>query len=62
MKMYTYKSKEYKIIREAQMKDTNSRDWYECIIYEQVETGLVFVREGVDFYNKFNLVGYIKDE
>ena len=60
MKIYTYKNKKYKIIREAQMKDITTRDWYECVIYEQVETGLIFVREAIDFYFKFE-VG-IKDE
>jgi hypothetical protein len=54
--MYTYKNKEYKIVREAQMKDVTSRDWHECVIYEQVETGLVFVREAVEFYFKFEMV------
>lgn len=54
--MYKYKGKEYKIIKEAQMKDVSTRDWFECVVYEQVESGLLFVRESEDFYFKFERV------
>ena len=54
--MYTYKGKQYKILYFAKSKSRKTRVWYNSIIYEQVESGLVFVRESVDFYNKFNLV------
>jgi len=38
------------------MKDTYTRYWFKCVIYEQVESGLVFVRESIDFYFKFEKV------
>lgn len=51
-----YKGKEY-IIREiAEMKDISNRQWTSCVIYEQVGTGRVFVREFSEFYKLFKKV------
>lgn len=54
--MYTYKGKKYKILQEAQMKDLTTRHWFDCVIYQQIESGLVFVREIRDFKNKFEKI------
>ncbi len=53
---YTYKNKEYVLLYEANMKDPETREWHECVVYRQEESGLVFVRESIDFYYKFELV------
>ena len=52
--MYSYKNKQYELLYEGQMKTSNG--WVQCIIYKQVESGLIFCREIVDFYFKFELV------
>jgi|LakMenEpi03Aug12_release.lakeMendotaPanAssembly.Ray.scaffolds.fasta_scaffold2569132_1 hypothetical protein len=53
---YTYKNKEYTLLCEAQMKDQETRKWWNCVVYRQEETGLIFCRELIDFYYKFKLV------
>jgi hypothetical protein len=53
---YSYKNKEYILLYEAQMKDQKTRKWWKCVVYKQEKTGLVFCREIIDFYFKFELV------
>lgn len=53
---YTYKNKEYTLLYVAQMKDQETRKWWNCVVYRQEETGLIFCRELIDFYYKFELV------
>ena len=56
---YKYKNKTYTITGEGQFKDVYSGDWVNCVFYTQDESGLMFAREEVDFYFKFERV---KDE
>ena len=55
-KMYKYKEKTYKILHFSKSKSRKSRVWYNSIVYEQIESGLVFTREEKDFYSKFEKV------
>jgi hypothetical protein len=54
--MYKYKEKTYKILHFSKSKSRKSRVWYNSIVYEQIESGLVFTREEKDFYSKFKKV------
>ncbi len=54
IKMYTYKEKEYMILKSGiTMKDPHTRKWLPCVVYEQVESGMVFVREEEEFFKLF---------
>jgi hypothetical protein len=54
---YTYKSKDYYIVEEAEMKNPQTREWEECIIYISLESGRRYVRNKVEFYKLFkNLI------
>ena len=53
-KLYTYKNKTYKILKEDfTMKCPETRKWAKAIMYEQIESGLVFVREKEEFFKLF---------
>jgi len=46
----------YKILHECLMKDTSTREWLNCIVYQQYgdyEKPMIFVREKSDFLSKF---------
>lgn len=54
---YTYKNKEYKLLYDdLEVKDSDSREWKQGVLYEQIESGLLFVREKEEFLSKFELV------
>ena len=53
---YKYKNKTYTLLYEAKMKDQETRKWWNCVVYKQDESGLIFVRELIDFYYKFEKV------
>lgn len=55
--IYIYKNKQYKLLHEdLEIKDSGTRDWKQGVLYEQIESGLLFVREKEEFLNKFELV------
>ena len=46
----------YKILHECLMKDPSTREWLDCIVYQQFgnyEKPMIFVREKSDFLSKF---------
>lgn len=51
--MYQYKGKLYKFIYDTVRKCPNTREWIGVVIYESVENGHLYVRDGVDFYSNF---------
>lgn len=51
--MYKYKGNEYIVLFEAEMKNTETRVWQPCVIYQAVKTEKRYVRESVDFYYLF---------
>ena len=55
--LYTYKGKEYKLLcDDLEVKNYISRKWQKGVLYEQVESGLLFVREADEFFKLFNKV------
>jgi hypothetical protein len=42
------------------MKNPVTREWLNCIIYSDIATGNIYVREGFDFYDKFKEVIEVK--
>jgi len=56
-KIYTYKNKQYKLLYDdIEVKESDSRNWIQGVLYMQIESGLLFVREVEEFYEKFKLV------
>lgn len=54
---YTYKNKQYKLLHEdLKIKDSGTRDWKQGVMYEQIESGLLFVREKKEFFERFKIV------
>jgi len=51
--VYQYKSKRYYIIEEAEMKNPQTREWEECIVYLSLENGKKYVRNKEEFYKLF---------
>ena len=43
----------YTIVREARMKNPTTRGWQDCIIYKNIETNRVFVRDKECFFENF---------
>ena len=43
----------YRIVNEARMKNPETREWMDCIIYSNVDNGSLYVREKDDFFEKF---------
>lgn len=43
----------YRIVNEARMKNPETREWMDCIIYSNVDKGALYVREKGDFFEKF---------
>lgn len=43
----------YRIVNEARMKNPETREWMDCIIYSNVDNGAIYVREKDDFFEKF---------
>lgn len=43
----------YRIVNEARMKNPETREWMDCIIYSSVDKGSLYVREKDDFFEKF---------
>jgi len=57
MDKYEYKGKEYELLHDfAQVKDELTRSWTSCVVYKQIESGMIFVRENVEFHRLFKLV------
>ena len=55
--IYTYKNKEYRLLHDdLEVKDTTSREWKRGVMYEQIESGLLFVRDYEEFMNLFEEV------
>jgi len=50
---YTYKEKQYYIESTAEMKDPTSRAWIPAVVYVSKESGERYVREAVEFFEKF---------
>lgn len=46
----------YVIVEYARMKNPSTREWQECVIYSDIKTESVYVREKQDFFDKFELV------
>lgn len=44
---------EYHFISEARMKNPANGEWCDCVIYQDINTKSLYVREKIDFYNKF---------
>lgn len=47
------KKKQYKLCK---IKDSGTRDWKQGVMYEQIESGLFFVREKKEFFERFKIV------
>jgi hypothetical protein len=45
----------YRIANEARMKNPETREWMDCIIYSNVDNGSLYVREKDDFFEKFGV-------
>lgn len=43
----------YRIVNEARMKNPETREWMDCIIYSNVDNWAIYVREKDDFFEKF---------
>ena len=43
----------YRIVNEARMKNPETREWMDCIIYSNVDNESLYVREKDDFFEKF---------
>lgn len=52
-KRYIYKDVYYKVLFPTRFKHPERREWIEALAYEQVSTGLVFVREVKEFIRLF---------
>lgn len=46
----------YAIVEYARMKNPSTREWKDCVIYSDIKTKSVYVREKQDFFDKFELV------
>lgn len=53
-RIYEYKGKRYKFITDTVRKCPITREWIGVVIYESMEDGNTYVRDGEDFYIKFN--------
>ena len=52
--IYTYKEKEYSIeYDDLEVKDSSSREWKRGVLYRQLESNLLFVRDYDEFINLF---------
>lgn len=55
--LYIYKGKEYRLLYDdLEVKNSISRKWQKGVLYEQVESSLLFVRESEEFFKLFNKV------
>lgn len=55
--IYKYKNKEYKLLYDnIDVKEADSRKWIEGVLYEQIESCLLFVRSKEEFMKLFKLV------
>lgn len=54
--IYEYKEYTYYIESSAKMKNPITREWEDCIIYIQLETGNRYVRLTKDFLEKFKMI------
>ena len=52
-KVYEYKGKDYFLISEGLEKDPQTRKWKKVVIYKAEGTDIRFVRDGVEFYERF---------
>ena len=43
----------YRVIHNARMKNPETRKWLDCVIYSDIVNGNVYVRERIDFIDKF---------
>lgn len=46
----------YVIVQYARLKNPATRIWQECVIYSDIKTKSVYVREEQDFFDEFELV------
>lgn len=53
--MYKYKGKYYELIKTGMMKHPETRKWIECVVYAN-EFGQIFVRDWLEFLEKFEKV------
>ena len=51
---YAYKGNIYRILRTAWCKDRETRQWYRAVIYKDVRSKQVFVRDRQEFTEKFH--------
>jgi hypothetical protein len=56
-KIYTYKNKEYELLYDdLEIKDSGTREWKQGVMYKQIESGLLFVRDKEGFFERFKVV------
>lgn len=52
---YSHDGKYQIVSIEARMKNPTTREWLDCVIYADIDTDVVYVREKQDFFDKFEL-------
>lgn len=43
----------YRVVNKARMKNPETREWMDCVIYSDIDNGSIYVREMNDFFDKF---------
>lgn len=51
--IYPKTGNKYVILGKCKLKCPIDRKWYEAVIYQGLDTGMVYVRERKDFFDKF---------
>lgn len=46
----------YRLLSEARMKNPETREWMDCIVYSEIVSKCLYVREKSDFFDKFKEV------
>ena len=53
---YSHDGKYQVITVEARLKNPTTREWQDCVIYANIDTDDIYVREKQDFFDKFTTV------
>lgn len=54
--IYEYKGNQYKVIHRAKLKNPQTGEWNNCVVYSPVSSSDVYVRMEWEFIQKFKKV------
>lgn len=52
---YSHDGKYQIVCCDAKMKNPTTREWLDCVIYANIDTDDIYVREKQDFFDKFEI-------